>query len=548
MTEVTMMKRIPVYVIVISILICCLCACAKEKQSAGTGLEAERPAEYAIAENYPVSDFTVNDNYRVFYEIFVGSFSDSDGDGKGDIRGITNRMDYLNDGDPASGCSLGIEGIWLTPVFTSPSYHKYDVADYYSIDPEFGTMDDLKELIRLCHERNVKLILDMPLNHTSSENQWFENFCRAHRNNDKENLYYDFYSWIPEGTAHDGKYYREIDGCKDLYECNFSGDMPELNFNSPYVYESILNVAEFYLDMGIDGFRFDAAKYIFYGDNNSSSSFWETFLEDLRSRKPDIYTVAEVWDTDSVTEVYYRSTNCFDFSLSQVDGLIARTAKGGDIDTYTSYIQNYLDRIHRVSTVSMIVPFISNHDQDRAAGYLPVSEGRMQMAANLYLLGPGSPFIYYGEELGMKGSRGGADTDANRRLAMVWNDGDTVTDPPGSTYSRQIEHGASDQLGDGTSLYNYYKKLIMIRNAYPEIARGVYRSVQFPVNGLGGFTALWRGSSVCVLHNVSNVEVTVDLAQSEIGFSDLQAVAGMNAADLDGSVLTIGALTSVILK
>ena len=97
---------------------------------------------------------------RVFYEIFVGSFSDSDGDGTGDLRGIIERFDYLNDGKPDSGFSLGVEGIWLTPIFSSPSYHKYDVADYYAIDESFGTEEDLKELIELCHKRDVKLILD----------------------------------------------------------------------------------------------------------------------------------------------------------------------------------------------------------------------------------------------------------------------------------------------------------------------------------------------------------------------------------------------------
>ena len=131
------------------------------------------------------------DNNRVFYEIFVGSFSDSDGDGTGDLRGIINRMDYLNDGDPASGKSLGIEGIWLTPVFESPSYHKYDVTDYYRIDPIFGTMEDLQELIRLCHERGVKLILDLPLNHTGDRNAWYAEFLSAHAKQDPDNEYYD---------------------------------------------------------------------------------------------------------------------------------------------------------------------------------------------------------------------------------------------------------------------------------------------------------------------------------------------------------------------
>ena len=122
------------------------------------------------------SDPLPEDNYRVFYEIFVGSFSDSDGDGIGDLRGIINRMDYLNDGDPTAGTSLGVEGIWLTPIFKSISYHKYDVMDYYTIDPKFGTMEDLKELIELCHSRGVKLILDLVINHTSSLNPMFVSF------------------------------------------------------------------------------------------------------------------------------------------------------------------------------------------------------------------------------------------------------------------------------------------------------------------------------------------------------------------------------------
>ena len=124
-----------------------------------------------------------NDN-RVFYEIFVGSFSDSDGNGTGDIRGIINRLDYLNDGNINSGESLGVQGLWLTPVFSSPSYHKYDVTDYYKIDKKFGTEEDLKELCELCEKRNVKVIIDLVLNHTSSDNSWFSKFKDAHKNGD----------------------------------------------------------------------------------------------------------------------------------------------------------------------------------------------------------------------------------------------------------------------------------------------------------------------------------------------------------------------------
>ena len=147
-----------------------------------------------------VLDNTLNpiqasDNNRVFYEIFVGSFSDSNGDGIGDLRGIINRMDYLNDGDINSGKSLNVEGIWLSPIFKSPSYHKYDVTDYYQIDPTFGSEEDLVELINLCHERNVKIIIDLPINHTSKSNLWFLKFSQAHKENNIESPFYDFYSY-----------------------------------------------------------------------------------------------------------------------------------------------------------------------------------------------------------------------------------------------------------------------------------------------------------------------------------------------------------------
>ena len=487
------------------------------------------------------------DNARVFYEIFVGSFSDSDGDGTGDLRGIIQRMDYLNDGDDNSGKSLGVEGLWLTPVFKSPSYHKYDVTDYYSIDPAFGTMEDLQELIALCHARNVKLILDLPINHTGSLNQWFGDFVLAHRKGEVSSPAYDFYAWHgPNDSGIPGRRYARITGSEDWYECNFSDDMPELNFDSQAVREALVDLARYYLDLGVDGFRFDAAKYIYFGDNQTSAAFWLWYLEELKQIKPDIYTVAEVWDGDGVTDLYIPASNCFDFTTSQAEGLIAATAKGGSVYAYTSYVESYLQRIHGLNAKAMFVPFIANHDTDRAAGYLTVGSGQMRMAANLYILGSGSPFIYYGEELGMRGSRGGANTDANRRLAMVWNDGDTVRDPSGSSYKSQIERGAAEQMGDENSLYTYYKRLIMLRKANPEIARGVYRAMEVPGTKLGGFYATWQGSRILVLHNTTNSAASIDL--QTLGVSEIRAFIGMGEAALDGTTLTLDAQTSVILK
>jgi glycosidase len=146
----------------------------------------------------------------------------------------------------------------------------------------------------------------------------------------------------------------------------------------------------------------------------------------------------------------------------------------------------------------------------------------------------------------MKGSRGGANTDANRRLAMLWNDGDTVANPSGSTYSSQIENGVAEQLNDKDSLYTYYKKLIMIRHANPEIARGEFTAYSVPGSKVGGFFASYRGSTVLVLHNTTQNAATVDL--SGLGVSELRAVIGLEDARLDGTTLTLGAQTSVVLK
>ena len=313
-------------------------------------------------------------NARVYYQIFVGSFSDSNGDGLGDLRGIINRFDYLNDGDPNSGMSLGIEGIWLSPIFTSPTYHKYDCNDYYEIDPKFGTMEDLKELVELCHGRGVQIILDLVVNHTSTRHVWFQKFLTAHQNYDDSDPYYDFYTW---GTgSQPGRSFHKLGNTSHFYEGNFSNEMPELNYDNPNVRQAMVDVAKFYLDLGVDGFRFDAAKYIYYGEAERNTDFWDWYMAQLRSIKPDVYSVAEVWDGDGVTIPYNSSTNCFNFTMSQVGGQIAQTAANGDPGVMARYIESYLQQIRALRPDAMLCSFIANHDMDRTAGFLPISNGR----------------------------------------------------------------------------------------------------------------------------------------------------------------------------
>ena len=500
------------------------------------------------------SGLNIENNNRVFYEIFVGSFSDSNGDGTGDLRGIINRMDYLNDGDPASGNSLGIEGIWLTPVFLSPSYHKYDVTDYYQIDPAFGTEEDLKDLIALCHERDVKLILDLPLNHTGENNEWFRRFKNAQQAGDSSDPYYDFYTWInAEEPAPAGRRFQKLSSPSLKVEANFSDNMPELNFDSGFVRQTVLDVAAYWMNLGIDGFRFDAAKYPYFGEHEKNAEFWTWYMTELKKINPDIYTVAEVWDGDAVTDRYLKAFNCFHFSTAMVDGLIAETALGGDVNRFVLATQAYLDNIHTINPDAMNIPFIANHDTDRAAGFLTVASGCAQVAANLYILSPGSPFIYYGEEIGLRGSRGGANTDANRRLAMFWGDGDTVQDPPGSTYDKSKFSSVADREKTKTSILWHYRKLIAIRKANPEIARGEYTALNFKNTKAGGFLCTLDSSTVGVFHNTTEKTLKVDLSEAtDLVFTEIAASIAVDpfegGAELDGTILTLGAQTSAVLR
>lgn len=491
-------------------------------------------------DNLPAEVDPIDDNYRVFYQIFVGSFSDSDGDGIGDIRGIIDRFDYLNDGNINSGKSLGVQGIWLSPIFLSPSYHKYDCSDYYQIDPDFGTQEDLEELIELCHSRNVKIILDLVLNHTSTSNQWFQKFVAARKSGNASDKYYDYYS-----TSKDNTYnvYNQV-----YYECNFDTGMPELNYDNQEVRSDMLDVAKYYLDMGIDGFRFDAIKYIYYGQTAKSAEFWDWYMGELREVKPDIYTVGECWSADAEVVEYYGALDCFNFTSSQAEGYIAAAARNGRIDNFTSYIEGYLDTIKGKRSDAMYMPFLSNHDTDRAAGYVTISTGDAYMAANLYILCSGSPMIYYGEEIGMKGSRGSANTDANRRLAMLWGDGDTVKDPVGTTFnaSSQINGTVKEQLKDKDSLLNYYSRVIAMRNKYPAIARGDYKALKTDNDETGGFIITYGDKSYVLLHNTSRLDTaSVDLPD---GYALIADYIGRGSAKIKDGKLVIGPQTSVILE
>jgi len=534
-------------------IICLLLALVLTLALAACGSTPSAPVEETPAPTPEVPAAVkdpIDDNYRTFYQIFVGSFSDSNNDGIGDLRGIINRFDYLNDGDINSGKSLGVQGIWLSPIFSSPSYHKYDTTDYYEVDWRFGLESDLKELIDLCEERNVKLILDLVVNHTSNQHPWFQAFKEARINGDTENTYYDYYSCAATEERLNGVTYQKIAGVDCWYECNFDGGMPELNFNNPEVRQAVLDVAKYYLDLGVDGFRFDAVKYIYFGDTARCVEFWQWYMDELRKLKPDIYCVGECWSGENEILEYYGAMNCFNFAMAQAEGVAASAAKGQSISKYTNYIESFQSKVLAKNPEGMAMPFLSNHDMDRIGGAF-ILEGNMRMAANLYLLCSGSPVIYYGEEIGMRGSRGGEATDANRRLAMLWGDDDLIRDPIGSTYpeKNQIQTTVAEQTVDETSLYSYYCKLISVRHKHPAIARGIYSSLKIGEKNFGGFAIEYEGEVLGLFHNTSAEAISYDLSKLEgCAFSEICDYIGMADASLEGTVLTVGPQTSVIMK
>jgi alpha-amylase len=507
--------------------------------------------EYII-EDEKLEATMIDDNYRVYYEIFVGAFSDSDNDEIGDIKGIINRLDYLNDGDINSGKSLGVTGLWLMPIMPSPSYHKYDTINYKDIDPDFGSMEDFENLIDASNERNIDVIIDLVINHTSSYHPWFSHAKEAAQTGDLDSPYLEYYTLVTENEMIDGRTYHHF--YEDLYyEGNFWSGMPELNLDSQLVRDEIKDIISFWLGKGVKGFRLDAVKYPYYEENDKNIEFWNWFMSEVKAIDEEAYVVGEMWDSNRNILPYYEPFNNFDFGMAELNGYVSLTVKNIEtVNSYVSYLSQYRKSVKEVNSDAILQPFISNHDMNRAAGYLSVDDYKMHMAANLYILTYGTPFIYYGEEIGMLGSRGNENTDSNRRLAMFWGDNDTVGNPVGATWSqdRQTNGSVMDQIDDENSLFNHYKKLIMLRNANPEIARGDYTALNFSgYSSFGGFLSTYQDSTVGVFHNTSNSEVTIDLSEyTSYLFTSLRGYIGKSNASLTNQQLTIGPMTSVVLK
>ena len=475
----------------------------------------------------------IDDNYRNYYEIYVGAFRDTNGDGWGDLQGVISKLDYIKE--------LGYNGIWLMPINQSYSYHKYDVHDYYAVDNKYGTMEDLEQLISECHNRGIKLILDLVLNHSSSSNKMFINAKKAYEKNMKhqtltedEEKYKDFYTFYAKKSDIPGHVIAyEVAGKGYYYEGNFSSGMPEFNCDSPYVREEFQKIMKFYLDKGIDGFRLDAVKYFYLGDTQKNVELLSKIKEWATEINPNAYIVGECWDSASLIGEYYKSgvDSFFNFSTSVTD---SASPIINSVNLDGKMLNRYYDGLLANITLAngyIPAPFLNNHDTIRFTSENVNSTSRTKFLYGLLQMMNGSTFTYYGDEVGMVGSNSGDSPDQNVRIAMKWGE-EGVTDcnnPYGTTIAKYPHGTVKEQMENQNSIYNYYKKCLLLRNQNPEIARGEVSLVHMDREGKILFIKkTYNGSEIGIIFNFSLLNnITVDF-QSH-GFSN---VVGQLTADI----------------
>lgn len=443
----------------------------------------------------------------VYYEIFVRSWYDTNGDGIGDLNGVTAKLDYLQ--------RLGVSGIWLMPINPSPSYHGYDVTDYYAINPQYGTMADFERLLREAHKRGIKIIMDLVANHTSNRAPWF----LAAR--DPHGKYHDWYSWatpstdlkaisatgsfawhaLPDGQADPKQHYLGV----------FAGEMPDLNYDDPAVRKAMIDVGKFWLRKGVDGFRLDAAQHVyldFETDWGSASvlqknlAWWRQFDRGIKEVNPDAWVVGEVWQQNLADLAPWMGSldAIFDFPLAARLIESARTETDRDIGATLARI----DTAYRAAAHGRFdnAPLLSNHDTERVMSQLDGNPDHMRVAAAMLLTLPGHPFIYYGEELGMRGQK----PDPHLREPMRWyragnGPGETTWEGWSAGDGPDVSVDAEDK--NPASLLNWYRMLIGWRRDIPALRDGVPHEWRDANRQVAAWELDDAHGDALVLHNLS---------------------------------------------
>lgn len=464
-------------------------------------------------------------NDRVFYEIFVRSFYDSDGDGIGDLRGVIEKLDYLNDGDPNTTDDLGVTGIWLMPVQDATRYHGYDVDDYRAINPQYGSADDLRALVEAAHARGIAVIVDLVLNHTSYLHPWFQASLRG------DSAYADWYVWRDENPGYRGPDNQEVwhEYRGRFYYGVFWSGMPDLNLENAAVTAELYDVARYWLDdLGVDGFRLDAVKHFIEDgeeqENTAATRAWAAaFNQHVHTINPDALTVGEIWSSSfNVAPYVPESVNlAFEFDLAVAMVTSAQQRNPGGMSSLQA-------RALELYPFGQYAPFLTNHDQNRVMSDLRGDVGAAKVAASLLLTGPGVPFLYYGEEIGMMGVK----PDERIRTPMQWtNDpltaGFTSAAAPWQALAdRGREYSVAAQTDDPESLLSHYRTLIHLRNGHSALRGGAWTAVESESRRVYAFVRHDDAESLLVLVNLDREPVTDYALTLESG-----PLAGMTTAE-----------------
>ncbi len=474
-----------------------------------TTTKASKAADQRVAAERPVSGGWWDS--RTFYEIFVRSFADSNADGIGDLNGAATKLNYLK--------QLGIGAVWLMPVTDGNTYHGYTVTDYRNVETDYGSLDDMRAYIKSAHDLDIKVIVDLVLNHTSDQHPWF--IESQNPKSPKAN----WYRWATKDPNQRGPWGQQVwhlAANGRYYFALFDRSQPDLNLTNPAVTKELVDVSRFWLqDIGVDGFRLDAASHLVeegaqMENTSATKAWWRAYRAAVKKIKPDAFLIGEVNGPARPAATYVP------------DGLDATF----QFDLAKGYITMVLDQNPAVLNAEQNVgatlygpgaqfgSFLSNHDQNRIGELGDLNRARV--AAAELLTRPGIPFLYYGEEVGLQGRK----PDESIRTPMPWSSepggGFTAATAPWEPFDPGRDSGRNVAVQDGNagSLLEAYRSLVRLRSAEPALQdKGAWQKVQVRVRPIGDETVggalamdaylrVAGGRRLLVIHNLSANPVT----------------------------------------
>ncbi len=494
----------------------------------------------------------------VFYEVYVRAYADSSGDGHGDLTGLISRLDYIKE--------LGVDCIWLLPVYPSPLKDDgYDIADFYGILTEYGTLEDFKQLLQEVHKRGMRLITDLVLNHTSDQHAWFQ---MARKESDSQ--YHDYYVWSDTDKKYEGARVIFLDtedsnwawdeAAGKFFWHRFYSTQPDLNYENQAVKQEILNIIKYWLALGVDGFRADAVPYLFEKDGTNCENLPETheYLKDIRRfidlefHDRVLLCEANQWPED--VREYFGAGDEFHmgFHFPLMPRVFMSLKKASRLP-----IVNILERTPEIPENCQWCTFLRNHDEltlemvtederdwmweqyapedrmrlnlgirRRLAPLLDGDQRKIELAYSILFSLPGSPVIYYGDEIGMgddiwmpdrNGVRTPMQWDGSKNAGFSSADSKKLYSPviQNERYSFR-EVNVALQRGDPDSLLNKVKKMIRIRKNNDVFGWGDINWLDTGNDAVAVYTRTYKSSRVLVINNLSGVSINLEILQERI--------------------------------